>query len=210
MGGAKGSGGKSGAAAYRGRQSKPGRYVRRRAGGYGWFWGGLGAVVVAGVVFLAVRGARLPAGTQTFPEPNHQHVTGNVQYNRTPPAGGAHSAVWLNCGIYDQPVPNPEAVHSLEHGAVWVTYQPTLPGTEVAALRSLVRSKYRGPQRYVILSPYPGDPAPIVVSAWGAQLRVQSPSDPRLGQFIGHFAGGGQGGEPGGPCTNGAGTPVDS
>lgn len=137
-------------------------------------------------------------------------MTGKVQYDRTPPAGGSHSAVWLNCGIYDQPVPDMNAVHSMEHGAVWVTYQPALPGNEVTALRGLVRSKYRGPQRYVILSPYPGDPAPIVVSAWGAQLRVQSPSDPRLAQFIGHFASGGQGGEPGAPCTNGTGKPVDS
>ncbi len=210
MGGTKGAGGKSGSGANCGRQSKPGRYIRTRTRGSGWLWGGLGAVVVAGIVLLTVRGTRLPAGTQTFPEPNHQHVTGNVQYDRTPPAGGAHSAVWLNCGIYDQPVPNPNAVHSMEHGAVWVTYQPSLPQAEVSALRGLVRSKYRDAQRYVILSPYPGDPAPIVVSAWGAQLRVQSPSDPHLAQFIGHFAGGDQGGEPGGPCTGGTGTPLDS
>lgn len=211
VGGAKGSGGRSGSAAGRGRQSKPSRYVRARARSQGWLWGGLAAVVVvAGITFLAGRGARVPAGTETFPEPNHQHVTGDVQYDRTPPAGGAHSAAWLNCGIYDQPVPNPNAVHSLEHGAVWVTYQPTLLENEITALRHLVQSKYRGPQRYVILSPYPGDPAPIVASAWGAQLRVQSPSDPRLAKFIGHFAGGGQGGEPGAPCTNGTGTPHDS
>ena len=210
MGGTKGAGGKSGSGANCGRQSKPGRYIRTRTRGSGWLWGGLGAVVAAGILVLAVRGTHLPAGTQTFPEPNHQHVTGNVQYDRTPPAGGAHSAVWLNCGIYDQPVPNPNAVHSLEHGAVWVTYQPSLPQAEVSALRSLVQSKYRGTQRYLILSPYPGDPAPIVVSAWGAQLRLQSQSDPRLAQFIGHFEGGGQGGEPGGPCTGGTGTPLDA
>ncbi len=194
----------------RGQQSKPGRYVRRRSGGYGWWWGGLGAVVAAGIVVLVVRGTRLPVGTQTFSEPNHKHVTGDVQYDRTPPAGGAHAAVWLNCGIYDQPVPNPNAVHSLEHGAVWVTYQPSLPQAEASALQSLVKSKYRGSQRYLILSPYPGAPAPIVISAWGAQLRLQSASDPRLAQFIGHFIGGAQGGESGAPCTNGTGTPIDT
>jgi len=158
-------------------------------------------------VALVVHGTRLPAGTQTFPETDHHHVTGNVQYDRTPPAGGAHSAVWQNCGIYDQPVSDPAAVHSMEHGAVWVTYQPALPVSEVMALRNLVQSKYHGSQRYVLLSPYPGDPAPIVASAWGAQLRLNSPSDPRQAQFLGHFAGGGQGGEPGAPCTNGTGAP---
>lgn len=186
------------------------RYVARRSGWSGWLWVTGGATVVAGIVALIVHGARLPAGTQTFPETDHRHVAGNVQYDRTPPAGGAHWAVWQNCGIYDQPVPSPAAVHSLEHGAVWVTYQPALPASEVMALRGLVQSAYWGSQRYVLLSPYPGDPAPIVASAWGAQLRVHSPSDPRLPQFIRHFVGGGQGGESGAPCTNGTGVPLDA
>ena len=172
--------------------------------------------MAAGIVVLVMRGTRLPAGTKTFPEPNHQHVTGDIHYDHydhydhTPPAGGAHSAAWLNCGIYDQPVPNPNAVHSVEHGAVWVTYQPSLPQVEVSALQRLVKSMYRGSQRYLILSPYPEDAAPIVVSAWGAQLRLQSASDPRLAQFIRRFIGGAQGGEPGAPCSNGTGTPIEA
>lgn len=149
-----------------------------------------------------------PRGTQTFPENNHNHVTGTVSYDRTPPAGGAHNAVWLNCGIYDQPVPNENAVHSLEHGTVWITYRPDLPSDEVAQLRQLVSSHYRGAQRYLLLSPYPGLPSPIVASAWGAQLFVQQAGDTRLLQFIEHFEGGGQGGEAGALCTGGMGTQI--
>ncbi len=150
----------------------------------------------------------LPAGTRTFSESDHDHVTGTVHYNRTPPAGGAHSSVWLNCGVYSQPVRNENAVHSLEHGTVWITYQPTLPPGEIAALQHLVKSSYVGGERYLILSPYPELTSPVVASAWGAQLRLPRAEDPRLAGFIHHFAGGGQGGEAGGPCTGGTGSPT--
>ena len=169
--------------------------------------------VVAGSIALAVSsrpsGANsLPAGIQTFAETDHTHVTGTVTYDRVPPAGGPHNPVQLNCGVYAQPVPNENAVHSLEHGAVWITYQSNLPTDQVALLQQLVTSHYVGAERYLILSPYAGLPSPVVASAWGAQLEVSQASDPRLVQFIGAFAGGGQGGEAGGPCTGGVGNPV--
>jgi hypothetical protein len=168
--------------------------------------------VIAVVAFAAATTpgapANLPAGTQTFAETNHTHVSGTVTYDRVPPAGGAHNPVQLNCGIYEAPVPNENAVHSLEHGAVWITYQPTLPADQIAALQQFVASNYVGTERYLILSPYAGIPSPIVASAWGAQLGLDQASDPRLAQFVQAFAGGGQGGEKGGPCTGGVGSPI--
>lgn len=174
------------------------------------------AVVVAAVVVALVlsggppvpSAAGLPTGTQVFAETNHTHVSGPVKSNRNPPAGGPHSAVWLNCGFYAKPVPNQNAVHSLEHGAVWVTYRPDLAASELTLLRQVAESLYDGPERYVILSPYPGLPAPIVASAWGAQLHVDNVSNPALVSFIRHFEHGDQGGEPNGYCTGGIGTPI--
>ena len=154
------------------------------------------------------NGAPLPSGAVTFAESDHRHVTGAVTYDHVPPAGGAHNATPLNCGIYTQPVNDTNAVHSLEHGAVWITYQPDLAASAVAQLQSFAKSHYLGDQRYLVLSPYPGIPSPIVASAWGAQIQLDGPSDPRLEQFVKHFQGGGQGGEPGGPCTGGTGSPV--
>ena len=98
-------------------------------------------------------------GVETF-EHVTEHVEGTVDYDQTPPAGGPHNAVWLNCGIYDQPVPNENAVHSMEHGAVWVTYDAAqVTGDELAALKSQL------PSTYVVLSPYEGIDSPIVLSA---------------------------------------------
>ncbi|MGH3718286.1 MAG: DUF3105 domain-containing protein [Pseudonocardiaceae bacterium] len=144
----------------------------------------------------------------TYPEPNRTHVTTKVHYDHSPPVGGNHSPVWLNCGIYDLPVPNENAVHSLEHGTVWVTYLPSLSPAELDGLRALVKASYHGPDRYVILSPYPGQSAPIIASAWGHQLTLQASTDPRLQSFINYFRQGPQDLERAGRCSGGTGHPI--
>jgi hypothetical protein len=143
----------------------------------------------------------------------HNHVNGPVQYSVTPPVGGDHNAEWMNCGVYDQPVPNERAVHNLEHGAVWITYQPSLPASEVQQLRDFEakQSVEPGGSRYVDVTPYPGLPSPIVISSWGFQLKVTSPTDPRLQQFVNKFRySKTYTPEYQGPCTGGTGTPLHS
>ncbi len=148
---------------------------------------------------------------------SHTHVTGPVTYAVTPPVGGQHNADWMNCGIYDKPVPSERAVHNLEHGAVWITYQPSLPQSEVSALRAFVESQSmlnpagQGASRYMDLTPFPGLPSPIVASSWGFQLRLSSPSDPRLQQFVNKFrVSQTYSPEYGSPCTGGLGTPLQT
>jgi len=143
-----------------------------------------------------------PLGVQTFANLSRDHVTGPVNYPRNPPVGGPHNPVWLNCGTYASPVANENAVHSLEHGAVWITYQPNLPANQVSILRGDAQG-----QPYVILSPYPDLPAPVVASAWGVQLRLSAASEPRLTQFIRAYERGPQTPEPGAPCRGGVGDP---
>jgi hypothetical protein len=146
----------------------------------------------------------------------HTHVPGPVKYSVIPPVGGVHNATWMNCGIYDKPVPSEHAVHNLEHGAVWITYQPSLPTSDVDALRAFVkRQKVLSPggqagSRYIDLSPYPGLTAPVVASSWGFQLRLTSPTDPRLQEFVSKFRmSKTYTPEYGGECTGGIGTPLE-
>ncbi len=125
-------------------------------------------------------------GLTTFGTLTATHVTTDVDYEATygmnPPAGGDHDAQWLSCGIYDQPQRDENAVHALEHGAVWVTYDPdALSESEVETLRNAV------PSTYSLVSPYPGLPAPVVVSAWSAQVQLDGVDDPRLDSFIKKF-----------------------
>lgn len=142
------------------------------------------------------------SAVQTVEVASSDHVEGTVEYPQTPPVGGNHNQVWLNCGTYADPVPNENAVHAMEHGAVWITYQPTLPADGVDRLKALVRG-----ESYTVLSPYEGLPSPIVASAWGKQLKVTSATDPRLREFLREYVQGPQTPEPGAACVGGTGTP---
>jgi hypothetical protein len=161
------------------------------------------AVAIIAALFLAPGTRYAPGSEGAFIDGVQRyangagHVEGAVVYPQNPPTGGEHNPFWLNCGIYTEPVRNENAVHSLEHGAVWVTYDPTLNAQEVEALREQL------PGTYVVMSPYPGIPAPIVLSAWNAQLQVQTASDPRVPQFIEEFWRSQFVPEPGAQCTGG-------
>ena len=165
-------------------------------------------VVLAGVAIHQASSATLGQdiqGLQTYTGLTRNHVTTDVAYKQNPPVGGDHDPTWLNCGVYDSPVHNENAVHSMEHGAVWITYKPDLPADQVAKLTDAAKG-----QSYVIVSPYQGLPAPVVASAWGYQVKLDSASDPRLEQFIRTFEQGPQTPEPGAACVGGTGTPVQT
>lgn len=172
---------------------------RRRAA---LIWGGATATILAivAVVTFAIlqQRANTPSldAVQTYTV-EQGHVKTPVTYAQAPPAGGAHAPVWLNCGTYSKPVRNENAVHSMEHGAVWITYRPDLPPAQIAQLSQAT------PATYAVLSPYPGLPAPVVASAWGKQLTLTGPDDPRLAVFIRAYRQGPQTLEAGAACTGG-------
>lgn len=136
------------------------------------------------------------AGVEVFEVASNDHTTDAVTYPQDPPAGGPHDPSWQKCQFYAAPVRNENAVHSLEHGAVWITYQAGLPQEERDALRELA-----GTNPFILVSPYPNLKDPVVASAWGAQLRLQNVDDPRLQEFIARYANNGP--EPGANCASG-------
>lgn len=142
-------------------------------------------------------------GLQAFSNLSRGHVNGPVQYPQTPPVGGNHAPVWQDCGFYSQPIVTERGVHSMEHGAVWITYRPDLPPDQVSALRRLATD-----QTYVLVSPWPGLPAPLVASSWGKQVRLDSASDVRLSEFLRQFRESPDAPEPGSACVGGATAPA--
>ena len=149
----------------------------------------------------AVAEATPIPGVETFKVESATHTTDPVDYPQDPPVGGPHDPSWQKCAVYDAPVRNENAVHSMEHGAVWITYQPDLPAGDREVLAKLAEGK-----RFILISPYPGLQDPVVASAWGVQLRLDDVHDPRLQAFIDRYAGNGP--ERGANCDSGVETTV--
>ncbi len=132
------------------------------------------------------------------------HVEPPVSFATSPATGGDHFPFWMNCGFYSVEVIEGAAAHSLEHGAVWITYGESLPSDEVEALQALAASNPR-----LLVSPY-GHDDPIVLSAWGAQQRnVQTASAPEVAAFIAQWQDNPELVEAGASCSSAAGTPPD-
>ncbi|MEU0277144.1 DUF3105 domain-containing protein [Streptomyces sp. NPDC088147] len=130
------------------------------------------------------------------------HVAEAVTYPMTPPVGGDHNQIWVNCDgdVYKEPVPDVNAVHSLEHGAVWVTYNDKAADADVKALSEKVENT-----PYTLMSPVKNQAGALMLSAWGKQVTVDSATDPRVDQFFTKYVQGTQTPEPGAACTGGMG-----
>ncbi|GAA2609367.1 DUF3105 domain-containing protein [Streptomyces violaceus] len=128
------------------------------------------------------------------------HVTKAVKYASEPPVGGDHNQAWMNCNgdVYTKELDNTNAVHSLEHGAVWVTYNADAKKADIDALAAKVKKT-----PYTLMSPMDDQKDPIMLSAWGHQRTVKGASDPDVDAFFEKFVQGEQTPEPGAACTNG-------
>ncbi|CAA9538876.1 MAG: hypothetical protein AVDCRST_MAG05-5168 [uncultured Rubrobacteraceae bacterium] len=122
-----------------------------------------------------------PEGIEVYPATTNKLTEGPIEYDRSPPTNGKHDPLWQNCGAYERPIKDRHAVHSMDHGVVWIAHSPDLPAGAVDTLRSY------GDERYVMVSPYPGLDAPVVATSWRVQLELDGADDPRLREFVDGF-----------------------
>ncbi|MDT0277715.1 DUF3105 domain-containing protein [Blastococcus sp. DSM 46792] len=121
------------------------------------------------------------AGVETYEYEGGNHVVTSVDYSESPPVGGEHDGVWADCTgtVYEVDIRHENAVHSLEHGGVWVTYNPDeVSDAEIETLAELVEGVNGR-----MMSPYVGLDSPISIQSWGKQLKVDTADDERLEQF---------------------------
>ena len=112
----------------------------------------------------------------------HVTATQRVAYDQSPPFGGPHDQAWADCEgvVYPTAVRNENMVHALEHGSVWITYNPDkVTGPDLDALKAKVEG-----QAFEMLSPYPGQDSPISLQSWGHQLKLDSMNDERFEHFL--------------------------
>jgi hypothetical protein len=113
-----------------------------------------------------------------------QHVSGEqrVAYDQSPAFGGPHDNAWAECNgtVYPNPVRTENMVHALEHGSVWIAYNPDqVKGKDLDTLKAKVEG-----QPYMLMSPYPGLDQPISLQSWGHQLKLKDATDSRIDEFI--------------------------
>ena len=114
-------------------------------------------------------------GVETERVGDYDHLLGDLAYDDPAPSGGDHppAPYWLTCGVYDGEVPAELAVHSLEHGAVWIALGPDSTADDRAAAAELAEG------RKVIVSDVPDLADPVELVAWGFRLTLESADDPR-------------------------------
>lgn len=158
-------------------------------------WGLIGVTALIVVLAIGVIGYAVHAGIskkassdpnkirgivhKVFPSGDHETTV--IKYTDSPPFGGPHSPIWADCTgtVYPNQIANENAVHTLEHGAVWIAYKPGLPADQLDVLTKLVSG-----QQYMLLTPYAGLKTNISLQAWGYQLFVDSAKDKRVKTFI--------------------------
>ena len=123
------------------------------------------------------------SGLQSTKGLERNHRSGALPYPRqatVPPDGGNHNANPQSCQVYAAPIPNVNAVHSLEHGAVWAAYNPAkATKDDIAALTRLATGNSSR-----MVSPYPGLDSTISLQAWGERLTVDNAKDARVAKFF--------------------------
>ncbi len=127
----------------------------------------------------------------------HLELGEDHAYEQSPAVGGPHAPVWIECGVYDEPLPEVNAVHDLEHGTTWITYRPDdvdADGVEELADQLPANG---------LLSPYPDQAAPVVITVWGRQLELTGPDDPRIALFVAEYGAGETAPEPYASCNGG-------
>ena len=163
--------------------------------------GAVGIIVLLAFAFSGLAPTEEPGGIVDFPDQARSHTEGPVVYAQDPPVGGEHAPIWINCGFYDSPLPNENAVHSLEHGVVWLTFDPSLAADQVDVLREF------GQESEVLVSPYPGLGDDVVASVWGRQLRIPDFDEGTIKDFVVTQKNGPTAPEPAGDCSRGIGVP---
>lgn len=116
----------------------------------------------------------------------NQHVDTPVAYEERPPVAGTHAATSAPCGVHAEPIPDEAYVHTLEHGAVALLYDPTrVDASDIETLEAIARDF----GERVLSAPYEGGEEPIYVTSWGERMPLGSVDEEAIREYIDTFRG---------------------
>jgi hypothetical protein len=148
--------------------------------------------VLALAIFLVVRQFQDLSGPSEIngheikrfsAEGENQHTDEQVTYETTPPVSGRHRPSPPACGVYGTQLEDGLFVHGLEHGAVGVLYQPTLPLEDIRRIERIA-GEY---DSHVITMPYEGMEPVVAVASWGERMDLQELDAAAVRTYIDEF-----------------------
>ncbi len=147
----------------------------------------LGSLALGVMSFVPVQSSAKLLSTRTDGVKTYQvergHTTQPVEYNVQPPVGGVHSPRVAPCVIVETLISSEEAVHSLEHGAVWITSRD---GWKAGDKTAIVSAQKTYPA--ILGSLVPFQTSRYVLSAWGKQLPLDKLDPRKLELFLREFS----------------------
>jgi hypothetical protein len=114
----------------------------------------------------------------------NDHTETDVAYDTNPPLSGAHSQRAVGCGVYSDPIQDENQVHTLEHGAVGLLYQPTLEESQIEIIEGIVQER----DSHVFSAPDDDMKTPVAVTAWGNMMKLEEVDRAAIAEFIDFFA----------------------
>ncbi|HUO46737.1 MAG TPA: DUF3105 domain-containing protein [Acidimicrobiia bacterium] len=139
--------------------------------------------LVGAVVFFATRPPPAAlANVETFPDQGAQHIDPSgpaPDYNSIPATSGPHAPTPASCGVYREDVADVFTVHTLEHGAIVIRYEPSITAEDRAVLEDFARDA----PSHVLVAPREGLEAPIALTAWTKRLLLDTADRDAISAF---------------------------
>ncbi|MBI2845923.1 MAG: DUF3105 domain-containing protein [Chloroflexi bacterium] len=132
-------------------------------------------------------------GPQEVPILGWEHVSPGsaplYEYNSNPPTSGWHYSLPAEPGVYAEPVPDGNLIHSLEHGYVIISYNcASLSESECQDLRQKLTDIFNAEGAWkLIVVPRPELDTTIALTAWGWIDKFDDYDEARIRSFIARF-----------------------
>jgi len=130
---------------------------------------------------------------EQFSSQGNQHVDQGTQidYERIPPLSGPHYTSTTDAGFYEETPPLGELVHTLEHGAVVIYYDPAETTDEANESMRQFAAEHTGTWQSVVAVPNPNDnpEATYVLTAWNHRLYMDEYDPETVHAFLSEYLG---------------------
>jgi hypothetical protein len=137
--------------------------------------------------------ASLLTDVEQLPSEGREHVPAGTEitYETMPPASGPHYDQTASAGFYTDRPQLGALVHSLEHGAVVVYYDPERITPDARESLERFAATHTGTWQSVIVVPTPVDDpsAPYILTAWRHKLSLDSYDRDTVRAFLAEYLG---------------------